>query len=49
MRIHLSTACLLLGLLAGAAGCGSYSSPNDSPGSADSTADSTPMGPNYLR
>jgi hypothetical protein len=46
MRI-LRPAYLLLALLAGAAACGSYSAPNNSPSSPDSTSDSMPAGPTY--
>jgi hypothetical protein len=47
MLIHRIPAYLLLALLAGAAACGSYSAPNNTPTSADSTGDSMPSGPNY--
>ncbi len=46
MRI-LKPGYLLLALLAGAAACGSYSSPNSTPNSPDSTSDSMPRGPMY--
>ncbi len=46
MRI-LKPAFLLLMLLAEAAACGSYSAPNSSPSTPDSTSDSMPSGPSY--
>jgi hypothetical protein len=48
MRIHWSAALLLLGIAAGALGCGSYSAPNNTPMSPDSSgSDSMPPPPGY--
>jgi hypothetical protein len=41
MRIHLIARGAALAALLGALGCGSYSAPNNQPGSSDSTRDST--------
>jgi hypothetical protein len=48
MRIHWKAVCLMIGVVAGAAGCGSYSAPNNPPATPDSTGDSMPP-PNYIR
>jgi hypothetical protein len=49
MRIRLSAAWLMIGLLAAALGCGSYSAPNNPPMAPDSSGDSTAQPPNYHR
>ena len=50
MRIHPRIVCATIVIVAAAAGCGSYSSPNESGNrpSADSTRDTTPPSP-YLQ
>jgi hypothetical protein len=48
MRIHLGAACLMIGILAGALGCG-YTAPNNPPRSPDSTRDSMTPPPSYSR
>ncbi len=51
MRIRLSAACSLIGMIgimAGAVGCGSYSAPNNPPSSPDSTGDSMAPPPSYI-
>jgi hypothetical protein len=52
MRIHWSAVWLMMGMMAAAVGCGSYSAPNNPPSSPDSTGDSTPPPPppgGYIR